>query len=291
MGKMLGADPDQLERLGAAMSELAEQVDGIRGEVNSLLARTTWVGRDGDAFRDDWRGRWGHLLVAVADAGRDGACVLRENAAQQRRASAADGGAVGQGSPVDWGAPPTAAGPSSSGWKDPLDNVMWGLGASSEAIAAITHFKWVKFDDPALASKIKIFGEGLGVLSTAYDAVGFVHGMATDPDSNDTANDGISAGLGVAALVAGSICPPVGIAIGVAGLVFGVATEMDPTLGRDIVDGFVNGATTVWEGASAVAEGAVDLAEDVGAGVEAATEATAGAISGGVEFLKGWLGR
>lgn len=291
MGNMLGADPEQLELLGAAMGGMAERVDGIRTEVSSLLARTTWAGRDGDAFRDEWHGRWGHLLVAVAAAGREGACALRDNAAQQRQASAADGGEVGREGPADRWPSPTAPGHSTPGWKDPLDIVSLGMSAGGEAIDANDYFKWLKFDDPALAGKIKLLGEGLGTLSTVYDAGWFVHGLITDPGSDNTANSGISAGLGVAAIAAGAICPPVGIAIGVAGLAFGVAAEVDSTLGRDIVDGVVNGATTVWEGASAVAEGAGDVAEGVGAGVEAAAEATAGAISGGVEFLKGWLGR
>ncbi|GGS54270.1 hypothetical protein [Actinokineospora fastidiosa] len=285
MGEMLGADPDQLDRLGVALAGLADQVDGIRCEVNSLLGRTVWLGRDGDTFRADWQGRWSHLLVAVAAAGREGAGALRNNAVQQRVASGGDGGGSGwSGSSWSAGGLERSASPFESAGKAFVDGVFWGIGAVDLLIDA----KAFKGVDP---KTLAVLGKRLSIVGIVEDAVSLGYGLATDPGSNDTANAGVGLVLGTAAIVAGAICPPAGIAIGAVGLLYGIATQLDPTLGRDLVDGFVNGATTVWEGVSAVADGAWDLAEGVGAGANAAAEAAAGAISGGVDFLKGWLGQ
>ena len=89
---MYGSNPDQLDALAARFEAAADELDHLRVRVGSSLHTLGWHGSDGDAFRSQWSGLHQGKLLNAAVAIREAARGLRRNAAEQRSASAADGG-------------------------------------------------------------------------------------------------------------------------------------------------------------------------------------------------------
>ena len=87
----LGADVDELERLGRGFERDADRLAGARDHLQSALAGVAWMGPDADRFRGSWKTSMSTQLAArrrhAADAVVD---VCSARPAQQR---AADGGA------------------------------------------------------------------------------------------------------------------------------------------------------------------------------------------------------
>lgn len=75
VGSLIGADPDQLEALGATLCRQREAVESIVGLVTSTLAGTAWVGPARQAFEADWDGSFRSALTRLSEAfdlaGRD----------------------------------------------------------------------------------------------------------------------------------------------------------------------------------------------------------------------------
>src|SRR5438552_12760226 len=92
MGRMYGADADELDRLGRHMQAAADRLDAIRGEVSAAFNRIHWEGGDADYFRGQWHYRLSGLLHATVSATREASAALARNAEQQRVASGTDGG-------------------------------------------------------------------------------------------------------------------------------------------------------------------------------------------------------
>jgi hypothetical protein len=79
MSSMYGADPDQLQALGATLTRQVEAVNGVLSQVSGVLGSTLWQGPAHDRFADDWNGAFrdalSRLNQAFEAAGRD--CTSR----------------------------------------------------------------------------------------------------------------------------------------------------------------------------------------------------------------------
>lgn len=266
MGQMVGADIEQLNALGAEMNRQADRLDQIRGELGAGLARSTWDGVDADDFRYQWESQLSGLLCGVSEVMRDRAGVLRQNAEQQRITSEAAGGSLGGWSGGHSGG---AGGDHPGGigsliTADRLSILLGGLWVAS-GIAELRAKAGIGKDIPALRVAGPVVRGALDKLTTVYDVGKFVHGLATDPGSNDTWNTGAGLGFTAAAGIAGAICPPVGIGIAIAGVAYSIATEINPNLtkdiandiadaGRDVMNAVDTGTKLVGDGAKAAGE-------------------------------------
>lgn len=76
---MYGANPDQLESLGATLSRQVQSIESVVSTVTSTLGGTTWVGPARDRFEEEWRssfrGALDRLNQAFEAAGQD--CRVR----------------------------------------------------------------------------------------------------------------------------------------------------------------------------------------------------------------------
>lgn len=91
---MYGANPDELEHLGATLRRQMDALQGVVGAVTGVLAGTTWVGPARDRFQADWEtvfagpaGALTRLSQAFEAAGAD--CARRS--AELRRVMGATG--------------------------------------------------------------------------------------------------------------------------------------------------------------------------------------------------------
>jgi hypothetical protein len=82
---MYGADPDQLQTLGATLKRQMEAVNGVMSSVSSVLGNTTWQGPAHDRFAGEWQGAFkdalNRLIQAFEAAGQD--CVTRAEQLRQ----------------------------------------------------------------------------------------------------------------------------------------------------------------------------------------------------------------
>jgi hypothetical protein len=81
MSGMYGADPDQLQQLGATMRRQIAVIDGVLTAVGQALSGTTWTGPARDRFESEWHGSFTGALrrldEAFEAAGTD--CVQRSD--------------------------------------------------------------------------------------------------------------------------------------------------------------------------------------------------------------------
>lgn len=91
---MYGANPEELEHLGATLRRQIESINGVVGTVGGVLAGTTWMGPARDRFQADWEsvftgpaGALTRLAQAFEAAGAD--CARRS--AELRRVMGAAG--------------------------------------------------------------------------------------------------------------------------------------------------------------------------------------------------------
>ena len=72
---MYGANPDQLDALGAALTRQVSAIEQVMSTVGSTLGGTTWVGPARDRFEEEWRssfrGALDRLNQAFEAAGKD----------------------------------------------------------------------------------------------------------------------------------------------------------------------------------------------------------------------------
>jgi hypothetical protein len=272
---MVGADTEQLSALGAAMDRQADRLDQVRSELGAGLAFSTWDGVDAEDFRYQWDNQLSGLLLGISDTLRSQAGVLRQNAEQQRVASESTVGSLhGGGFQVDGGSgqPGLSSGLLSPGH---LSILLGGLFIASD-VAEMLGKHGIGKELTALRVVGPVVTKGLAGVSLLWDAATFVNEVATNPGSDDAWNSGANLAFSVAATGAGLMCPPVGIAIAVAGLGYNIATEINPSLTRDIVDDIGNAGRDVMN--------AVDTGMDLlGDGVEA----VGGIVSNGIKGLLG----
>jgi hypothetical protein len=87
----LGADVDELDRLGRTFERAAERLRGSRDHLQSALAGVSWMGPDADGFRTTWRTSMSAQLGEIADVLRSQSTVLQRQAREQRTASESGG--------------------------------------------------------------------------------------------------------------------------------------------------------------------------------------------------------
>lgn len=72
---MYGANPEQLESLGGALSRQVGAIESVMSTVTAALNGTTWVGPARDRFEQEWQGSFrtalGRLNEAFEAAGQD----------------------------------------------------------------------------------------------------------------------------------------------------------------------------------------------------------------------------
>ncbi len=270
MARMSGADADELEALGHRMVAAADRLNGIRDEVTAVVRQAQWDGDDALQFRDLWQFRLSALLLAATSATRDASVVIIRNAEQQRFASGTENGTVpsvrdpshhggGSGTSTagdwDWLNGPTT-------WIDRLSAI---TGLADDTVDWMRDTgRFAKWADNPLFKNFDAYGAPvlkgastfLTVLDVGIDVTKLGFGLVNQDwdqvklSSVDLALTGITAGAMV-------VCPPVGLALGGAQVVWSFVPD-DVKL--DVINGVGSAAGAAWNGA-------VDVAEDVGGAV------------------------
>lgn len=97
---MVGADVDQLRGLARSLTQAADRLEAMAGEVNSRLGSTPWQGQDAQQFRSQWQGESLALVRAVVNALRAAAAETERNANEQEQASGGTGSGGLSSSPL-----------------------------------------------------------------------------------------------------------------------------------------------------------------------------------------------
>jgi uncharacterized protein YukE len=223
---MYGADIATLRSLAAQLDRAADQLDGHRTFLGNAIQQSAWLGPDADRFRGEWQGQLSTRVAASARLLRETAATVRQNADQQERASAVDGGAHGSGSVLQGGLP-------SEGFANGLDASLFAVDlakvvnevssfSTSDAVKSLARILGsdadkvlAKIEELKMPSAAGVLSKGLGALGVASDAVSTVQDLASGhyiDGALGTAVTGTSAaglagelGLGGAAL--GSLGP------------------------------------------------------------------------------------
>ena len=106
---MVGADVDQLRALARNLTQAADRLEGMSGEVSGRLSSTPWQGQDAMQFRSQWQGESSALVRGVTNALRAAAAEIDRNANEQEQASEGTGSAAlvgGLSAPHDLAYPP-----------------------------------------------------------------------------------------------------------------------------------------------------------------------------------------
>ncbi|MBQ1445491.1 MAG: WXG100 family type VII secretion target [Renibacterium sp.] len=93
--QMLGADTDQLRALAQAFGSAADQINSAVGSLSPAVQHSPWSGGDAMKFRADWNSRMRPQLNGTANALSGLSKKLVQQAADQDRTSAVDGGGPG----------------------------------------------------------------------------------------------------------------------------------------------------------------------------------------------------
>ncbi len=88
---MVGADVDHLRTLARQLTQAADRLEGMTGEVNGRLSSAPWHGQDAMQFRSQWQGESVVLVRAVVNALRAAGAEIERNANEQELASAGTG--------------------------------------------------------------------------------------------------------------------------------------------------------------------------------------------------------
>jgi hypothetical protein len=97
---VVGADPDALDATAEGFARSADALGSIHGDVTRLVRQSPWSGRDAMQFDTVWSERSRPAFDHAVELLRRASQALRRNAEDQRRASAAEGGWAGGGSPT-----------------------------------------------------------------------------------------------------------------------------------------------------------------------------------------------
>lgn len=95
MGRMSGADAEDLERGGSRLESFAGQIGGMRQPLRNQLRSSPWNGRAADRFRSEWDSVHSPALAEAEEFLRHAGRRLRAEADQQRRASGSGAGGRG----------------------------------------------------------------------------------------------------------------------------------------------------------------------------------------------------
>lgn len=223
---MYGADTEQLDGLGRRMAASADQLERIRVTVRSNLYSVRWHGGDAEHARRQWDAVNGPALTRAAHGLREGAEALRRNAADQRRASEADGsvrrvGTLAGGTVAAAGAG-VAVGTASASASDYFLNELFPATLDVADQAEV-------FGGAAgtlLGGALGVFSVATGLIDLAYDHP--YEGNFAIAESTADGLKAMSGGLALAALCAGGPTNPVGATLtGLTFISFGVSYGLD----------------------------------------------------------------
>lgn len=111
MSGMLGADPEDLRGLAAVMDTGAKSLESTCSALRNGFSRTRWNGQDASNVVGSFHANQAPKLLSTAAMLRENAELLRRNADEQTRASAAVGGSAGAaGSGTSGSGPATGSG-------------------------------------------------------------------------------------------------------------------------------------------------------------------------------------
>jgi hypothetical protein len=94
MSVMTGADPDLLDELARELTASADRLRDLRVQLTARVRECPWEGLDADRIRAEWAARHDQAIALLATGLAGAADVVRRNAAEQRQASAAEGGGL-----------------------------------------------------------------------------------------------------------------------------------------------------------------------------------------------------
>lgn len=83
----IGADVEQLDRLGAKFKEKAAEITQMQAQISSQLTNTWWKGADADKFRAQWEGDMRSQLTKLKTLLEATAQVVVRQASDQRAVS------------------------------------------------------------------------------------------------------------------------------------------------------------------------------------------------------------
>jgi uncharacterized protein YukE len=85
MSSLYGANPDELDHLGATLRRQIDAIDGVLATVGGVLSGTTWMGPARDRFQADWEGVFTSALHRLNEAfGAAGQDCLHRSAELRR---------------------------------------------------------------------------------------------------------------------------------------------------------------------------------------------------------------
>jgi hypothetical protein len=317
MGRLSGADAEELALFGRRMEEAANRLDSIRSEVTAVVRQAQWDGEDAVYFRDLWQYRLSAMLQGAVVLTRNASAVAIRNADQQRTTSATDSGPVGPGGlgfsgggrgpgsglygdpgavkpwnpldkPGDWlgrfsGAVDIVEG--AGAWANKLDDASWlgkvGNGSVLHAMQGMSKSGWY--------TGLKSAGEVAGNLGTVIDAASFGFALAGG-DANQIKASGVDLGVGLvftAAQGAAIACPPLFIALGVAQIGYTIVPDEWKVAA---VDGVAQAGQNVWNAAVATTGAVADAAGATANAVQDVGSAVSNIASGGFNGARSLLG-
>ncbi|MFC8303666.1 hypothetical protein ACFUCV_08255 [Specibacter sp. NPDC057265] len=286
---MIGADPEQLRDLAKIMESSGSQLKQVSGSLNGVIARVRWVGPDSEKFRGQWNNGMRKTLHSTALMLAEHSSLLKNQADEQVRASAVDGGSPGGGSGSPGGGSGGAGGGSggSGGSDSPLQNlvdangnpiyqagnflaslggtVASGLLDKMVKAGLLSKAPWSLLSAQAsqlgqyvkgtqLLNGLSAVGRAAGVLSVIGGGAQLANGIING-DVNQMLDGGITTVLGV-----GSFIPVVGPAFAVAGVAWAGLGLLSNSLGYGSTSEMV-GAGAKWV-ADTVSDGAKWLGEE-----------------------------
>ncbi len=259
------------------MDAAARRLDQIRGELESVLQRFEWDGADASDFHDEWFGRLSPLIELAVTVLSGAAKSLVANANQQRAASG-DSAVSGAASLVTL----IASGAGALVHSTALD-VAGKLDGIEGTVFDVADLKHVKaFIEPHVTGDVEMIGkvgDGLAAVGLGIDGVTLIGDLVSDPHSPDTYNATVNVAIDSTALAVGSVCPPAGVAVGIAGLVYTDYVETHyPHLSEDIVHG-------VGAAGKAVAETFAKTAQTDLAAIDAAGSVMSSGVRGALSHI------
>jgi uncharacterized protein YukE len=85
MSGLYGANPDELDHLGTALSRQIDAIEGVIATVSAALGGTTWMGPARQRFEADWNGSFTAALRRLNDAFAAAGTDCRARATELRR--------------------------------------------------------------------------------------------------------------------------------------------------------------------------------------------------------------
>lgn len=319
---MYGADADELDRLAAEFRRAADELDADGGQMTRLLSNVAWVGDVAGRFVGEWTG------VRIPQVGlstrflREAADRLAANAAEQRQASGAGGGALRS-------TPAPDVGKRSGGAWDSLEKALKNAGMAPDVVKAILDgFK--EFLGP---DQVQDLLEGwltadmlgaLGAIGKGFDIAKVLVAMAADYAANAHlpmdermvravtvaaisvamsagVKTAVSWGMAKLGLIAGSVVPVAGnaagfvigkvVGYGVGHVLEGVLSNLDGSIGASemAVDAVLEAYRAGRDASDAIGDvvsDAVDVISDLGGSI---VDGITGGIDDAAQLIGGWF--